>query len=155
MATTAEVAELEAQDQPSRRSHLEVTCDVLEVLSAGTERPTRVINRANISWRVFNNCLRTLLSKGLVLRVSDGKREVYQITEKGYSVLAQYRDLKSEAADHRQDRDERLPERLLAPKIATSEYIPRRPYMDFSSITCIFLCKRPDTNFSCIMRYCP
>lgn len=75
---------------------MEVTCDVLEVLSAGTERPTRVINRANISWRVFNNCLRTLLSKGLVLRVSDGKREVYQITEKGYSVLAQYRDLKSE-----------------------------------------------------------
>ena len=74
---------------------MEIMCDVLEVVSSGTERPTHIINRANISWRVLNNCLRNLISKELVSKVNDGKRDIYQLTEQGYSVLHQYKDLRS------------------------------------------------------------
>ena len=95
MATTIEVLELEAQSQQSRRSSMEVMCDVLEVVSSGTERPTHIINRANISWKVLNNCLRNLISKELIAKVNDGKRDIYQLTEKGYTVLHEYKDLRS------------------------------------------------------------
>lgn len=95
MATTTELMELESQDQPSRRSSMEVMCDILEVVSSGMEGPTHIICRANISWRVLNTCLRTLISRGLVSKANDGKRDVYQLTEKGYSVLHLYKDLRS------------------------------------------------------------
>ncbi len=74
---------------------MEVMCDVLEVVSSGTERPTHIINRANISWKVLNNCLRTLISRDLIAKVNDGKRDIYQLTEQGYSVLHMYKDLRS------------------------------------------------------------
>lgn len=74
---------------------MEVMCDILEVVSSGMERPTHIIYKANISWRVLNNCLRTLIAKGLVSRANDGKRDVYQLTAKGYSVLHLYKDLRS------------------------------------------------------------
>jgi len=74
---------------------MEIMCDILEVVSSGMERPTHIIYKANISWRVFNNCLKTLTSKGLVSKVNDGKRDVYQLTEKGYAVLNEYKSLRS------------------------------------------------------------
>lgn len=95
MATTTELVELESQDQPSRRSSLEVMCDILEVVSSGMGRPTHIIYKANISWRVLNTSLRTLISKGLVSKGNEGKRDVYQLTAKGYSVLHLYKELRS------------------------------------------------------------
>lgn len=74
---------------------MEIMCDILEVVSSGMERPTHIIYKANISWKVFNNCLKTLISKGLVSKTNDGKRDVYQLTEKGYAILHQYKDLRS------------------------------------------------------------
>jgi len=74
---------------------MEVMCDILEVVSAGTEKPTHIINRANVSWKVLNNCLRNLMSRELVSKVNDGKRDIYQLTEKGFSVLHEYKDLRS------------------------------------------------------------
>ena len=74
---------------------MEIMCDILEVVSSGMERPTHIIYKANISWRVFNNCLRILISKGLVSKVDEGKRDVYKLTEKGYSVLHEYKNLRS------------------------------------------------------------
>ena len=74
---------------------MEIMCDILEVVQPGMVRPTHIIYKANISWRVFNNCLKVLISKGLVTKANDGKRDVYQLTEKGYSVLHEYKELRS------------------------------------------------------------
>jgi len=95
MATEIEMLEPQVQDQSTRRSSMEVMCDILEVVSSGTERPTHIINRANVSWKVLNNCLRNLMSRELVSKVNDGKRDIYQLTEKGFSVLHEYKDLRS------------------------------------------------------------
>jgi len=102
MASTAELTDIEPQAQAARRSTMEVLCDILEVVSGGMERPTHIIYRANISWRVLNNCLRTLMAKGLVVKANDGKRDVYQLTDNGYSVLALYRDLRARLTDSEQ-----------------------------------------------------
>ena len=95
MTTEIQMMEPQAQDQPTRRSSMEVMCDILEVVSSGTERPTHIINRANVSWKVLNNCLKNLMSRELVSKVNDGKRDIYQLTEKGFSVLHEYKDLRS------------------------------------------------------------
>jgi predicted transcriptional regulator len=89
-----ELLQMDARSAQSRRSSLEIMGDILDVVSSGTERPTHIIYRANISWKVLNGCLRTLITNELITKTSDGKREVYKLTDKGYSVLNLYRELK-------------------------------------------------------------
>jgi len=74
---------------------MEIMCDILEVVSSGMERPTHIIYKANISWRVFNNCLKSLTAKGLVVKENDGKRDIYHVTEQGYKVLNEYKELRA------------------------------------------------------------
>lgn len=73
---------------------MEIMCEILEVVSMGVERPTHIIYKANISWKVLNSFLKTLIKNNLLVKENDGKRAVYKMTDKGYSVLALYRDLK-------------------------------------------------------------
>ncbi len=95
MAIQSDLTQVSTQSPTTRRSSMEVMCDILEVVSGGMERPTHIIYRANISWKVLNTCLVTLVSKGLVAKENDGKRDIYQLTANGYSALALYRDLRS------------------------------------------------------------
>jgi predicted transcriptional regulator len=98
MATSTELFQVEPQAPPvlqGRRSAMEIMCDVLDVVSTGKERPTHIIYKANISWKVLTGCLQTLISNELITKANDGKRDVYRLTEKGYSVLNLYRELKS------------------------------------------------------------
>ncbi len=34
-----------------RRSRLEMTCDILRVISQGVEKPTRIMQLANLTWK--------------------------------------------------------------------------------------------------------
>lgn len=101
MATVAELVPQEVRNQKSRRSTLEIMCDVLDVVSAGKERPTHIIYRANISWKVLNTCLSALMANGLLNMANDGKRDTYRVTDKGYGVLALYRDLRERLGSER------------------------------------------------------
>lgn len=74
---------------------MEIMCDILEAISSGNERPTHILYKANISWKVLNNCMKTLLSQQLVTKEDDGKRDIYRLTDRGYAVLHLYRDLKT------------------------------------------------------------
>jgi predicted transcriptional regulator len=78
-----------------RRSPIEMVCDVLGVLSDGPKRPTHILYKANMSWRVLSSYLDYLVEKGMVEKDNDeGKRMVYRLTERGRSILDRYDDLR-------------------------------------------------------------
>lgn len=78
-----------------RRSSLEMVCDVLGVLSLGSTKPTWILQKANMSWKVLSSHLEYLYSRGLVAREAQrGKRVEYKLTQKGQTVLRMYEDLK-------------------------------------------------------------
>jgi len=94
MAIQPELFTIEAPSQATRRSSMEVMCEILEVIASGVERPTHIIYHANISWKVLNGLLKNLLKNDLLTKENDGKRAVYKMTDKGYTVLHLYKDLR-------------------------------------------------------------
>lgn len=61
--------------------------DILESLKEGTEGPTRIMYRANLSWSVLQELLGHLVNRGLIKPVDEGTRKRYQLTAKGSDVL--------------------------------------------------------------------
>ncbi len=82
-----------------RRSPMEMVCDILGVLAEGPTKPTHILYKANMSWKVLSSYLDYLLNKGMVEKSGDeGKRIVYKLTTKGRSILDLYDDLRSSLA---------------------------------------------------------
>jgi predicted transcriptional regulator len=75
-----------------------MTCDILNVISKGTERPTRIMQLANVTWDDLIMYLEALIRNQLVSRQKDAKRVTYSLTERGASLLDHYLKLKKEAA---------------------------------------------------------
>ena len=74
---------------------MEMVCDILGVVSEGPTKPTHILYRANMSWRVLSSYLDYLMKKGLVDKSDDGgKRCVYTLTSKGRSILKLYDGLR-------------------------------------------------------------
>jgi predicted transcriptional regulator len=90
--------EEEAPRSSGRRSKLEITCDILNVVSRGTEKPTRIMQLANVTWDDLIMYLEALIRNQLLSRQVDGKRVTYSLTDKGSSLLDHYLKLKEEAA---------------------------------------------------------
>lgn len=65
--------------------------DILSSVHKGEEKPTRIMYSANLSWKVAQNILGSLVDQGLLreIEVADSKRSKrrYEITEKGVNVL--------------------------------------------------------------------
>ncbi|MFC1803605.1 winged helix-turn-helix domain-containing protein [Thermoproteota archaeon] len=79
-----------------RRSKLEIMIDVLNIIQNGETKPTRIMYRANLSWKLLNGVLDSLISQGLVESINirelgrrrDKRTNIkYSITSKGRSVL--------------------------------------------------------------------
>lgn len=81
-----------------RRSKLEITCDILSVISKGTEKPTKIMQLANVTWDDLIMYLEALIRNQLLSRQVEGKRVTYSLTERGSSLLGHYLKLKREAA---------------------------------------------------------
>ena len=90
--------EEETPRSSARRSKLEITCDILRVISKGTEKPTRIMQLANVTWDDLIMYLETLIRNQLISRQVDGKRVTYSLTTKGSALLDHYVALKHEAA---------------------------------------------------------
>jgi predicted transcriptional regulator len=90
--------EEEAPRLSGRRSKLEITCDILTVISKGTEKPTRIMQLANVTWDDLIMYLEALIRNQLLSRQVDGKRVTYSLTERGSALLDHYVNLRREAA---------------------------------------------------------
>lgn len=77
-----------------RRSQLEIQVAILDTIAQGIDKPTRIMFSANISWLILQNALLTLESNDLIIKGDQKNRSVYSVTEKGQSVLKDYRALK-------------------------------------------------------------
>lgn len=77
----------------SRRSKLEIYLDVLKVIKEGTKKPTRIMYGANLSWKLLQGILESMVVQDLIIEVdassSRDKRtnKYYDITTKGDSVI--------------------------------------------------------------------
>ena len=85
--------EFEAQ---VRRSPMEMVCDILDVVSEGPTKPTHILYRANMSWKVLTTYLSYLSKSGMVEKEDEegGKRSTYRLTIKGRQILKLYQGLK-------------------------------------------------------------
>jgi predicted transcriptional regulator len=79
-----------------RRSPMEMICDILKVVSGGPTKPTHILYKANMSWKVLSSYLDYLTSSGMLDKedVEGGKRSTYTLTVKGKRVLRLYDGLK-------------------------------------------------------------
>ena len=77
-----------------RRSKTEMVCDLMLAISKGAVRPTRIMQRANLTWNALLMYLYALASNGLVWREEKGNVSFYHLTDKGTKVLEAYLTLK-------------------------------------------------------------
>lgn len=81
----------------SRRSKFELALDLLNVIIDGETKPTRIMYKANLSWRSLNELLIPLVKNGLVeesvIESPKKSRKRYEITGKGRNVVNYYRNL--------------------------------------------------------------
>ena len=84
-----------------RRSKTEMVCDLMLAISKGAVRPTRIMQRANLTWNALLMYLYALASNGLVWREERGNVSFYHLTEKGANVLEAYATLKQGLGDLR------------------------------------------------------
>lgn len=77
----------------ARRSKLEIYLNVLQIIKSGTEKPTRIMYAANLSWKPLQKILDAMTTQGLINGVEaedgDDKRttKIYEISQKGENVL--------------------------------------------------------------------
>lgn len=77
----------------SKRSRLELYLEVLKAIKNGTEKPTRIMYEANLSWKLLNEVLSSLIFQDLVeeVDVSDSRDKrtdrIYRITRKGDALI--------------------------------------------------------------------
>jgi predicted transcriptional regulator len=74
-------------DRPKRRAKSEIFCDILMVIDRGTTRPTRILQRANLTWNQQLMYLDILLRNGFITREVRGRIVSYHLTPKGKSVV--------------------------------------------------------------------
>jgi predicted transcriptional regulator len=82
------------QTTPSRRrDRLETYFDILQALEGGPQKPTRIMYRANLSWAILQEYMKTLEAKSLVVSDTEGSRRFYRLSEKGFGVLNEIRSI--------------------------------------------------------------
>ncbi len=78
----------------SRRSRLQISIEILNAISSGEQKPTRLMYACNLSWKSIRDSLGLLVAKGYVDELSENeKRKRYRITSKGGDVLSYYSGL--------------------------------------------------------------
>ena len=79
----------------SRRSRFEIYVDVLSEIMNGSNKPTKIMYGANLSYKPLKGILQSLLDQGLIAeedgRIRDKRTKVkYLLTQKGLNVVRYY-----------------------------------------------------------------
>jgi len=75
----------------TRRSKFQISIEVLEAVSKGEYRPTRLMYACNLSWSSMKDIMGLLETKGYIEDLSsDGKRKQLGITGKGTEILGYF-----------------------------------------------------------------
>lgn len=72
-----------------RRSRFDHYCDVLQVIEWGIEKPTRIMYKANLTYKMLQNIVTTLVHNRFIREEISGTKKRYYITRKGKNVLHQ------------------------------------------------------------------
>jgi predicted transcriptional regulator len=76
-----------------RRAKIEIYLEVLKVIKKGTTKPTKIMYGANLSWKLLQESLNSMMDQELVEEIDatelGDKRtnKFYRITKKGDSVI--------------------------------------------------------------------
>jgi len=65
-----------------KRSKLEIYLEVMKAIYRGTEKPTRIMYKTNLSWRPLTNVLKSLQDQGFITGHKKRNHTVYKVTEK-------------------------------------------------------------------------
>jgi predicted transcriptional regulator len=111
-----------SKDLPKHRSGLEIAVDVLSVVSVRT-RKTRIMYQANLSFRLIEKYLATLLEQEL-LKCDTGS--CYVITQKGRKFLRMYYEYVERCKKIGDDLDEAHNKRLALENMCFNERLDTR-----------------------------
>jgi predicted transcriptional regulator len=78
-----------------RRSRFEIYVDVLTEIMSGSQKPTKIMYGANLSYKPLKDILQSLLDQGLIEeeggKIKDKRTKVkYVLTQKGLNVVRYY-----------------------------------------------------------------
>ncbi len=77
----------------NRRSRFEIYMDIMTALMDGSKNPTRLMYTTNLSWAPLQECLKSLISQGLVQESAhNSSRKSYVLTQKGTDIIRRYKD---------------------------------------------------------------
>ena len=74
----------------TRRSRLEIYFDILEVIERGTDKPTQIMYKTNLSWATLQGIFDMLIKGGFVIEEIRKNSKRYKVTEKGRNALSYY-----------------------------------------------------------------
>ena len=72
-----------------RRSRFDHYCDVLQVIEWGVDKPTRIMYKANLTYKMLQDIVATLLNNRFIREETNGTKKRYYITRKGKNALHQ------------------------------------------------------------------
>ncbi len=87
------------QEKPSpqigtRRSRMETFCDILHVLGTGSQKPTHIMYKVNLSWTAMQAYLNVLETQGLIELSNEKGKVSYKLSQKGYEALEKFKFLR-------------------------------------------------------------
>ncbi|SRR5579863_764380 len=80
----------------NRRSRLETYGDILYAVSVGASKPTHIMYKANLSWVVMKEYLKSLERFGFITSEENNGNRIYQLSDAGFRVLKQFLEVKDE-----------------------------------------------------------
>ncbi len=78
-----------------RRSKLDIIYDILVSIQNknGKIKPTHLLYKSNLSYQRMQTYLAELIENGLVKEVTEGNKKYYELSEKGYQFLSEFKKI--------------------------------------------------------------